>query len=174
MVRLVFILGAQNSADGALSAIALGRVARAIEEQRSDPTVVLLATGGFGSNFNLSRTPHRELVYRQLEQQGAKVERAEPGDLLSSNTVEDILMASQHAARRGFTRYDIVTSEFHAPRCRFIVNCIARDYAVTVLNAPEPVDISLEMQTHEAKALARLESQGGVLVDGVLYPFALA
>ncbi|MGB3473013.1 MAG: hypothetical protein WBA51_19525 [Erythrobacter sp.] len=95
MLKLAFILGAPNGTDGTLSSISLRRIEAALERQRNDNCLVLLATGGFGSHFNSTDTSHRELVYRHLEAAGATIDRAEASDLLSSNTVwTDVLRAS--------------------------------------------------------------------------------
>ncbi|NJO35471.1 MAG: hypothetical protein HC869_22695 [Rhodospirillales bacterium] len=68
---------------------------------------------GFGSHFNSTDTPHRELVYRHLEGAGATIDRAEASDLLSSNTVEDIALIVAFTKARGIAEYCVITSRFH-------------------------------------------------------------
>ncbi len=172
MTRSVFILGSPNAVDGTLSSISHSRIARAIKEQRKDADVVLLATGGFGAHFNMTEIPHRELVYNQLEGLGAVVDRMKPNDLLSSNTVEDILLIANFVEAQGINSYDIVTSSFHAVRCRFILNCIAHSHVVNVLTGEDPDDLDIEIIEHEDKALAQLGSQGGVFVENILHPYS--
>jgi hypothetical protein len=122
MPKFIFILGAPNASDGNLSSVSLSRIDAAIAKQRHEPNCVILATGGFGAHFNSTETPHREHVYRRLEAEGATIDRAEAGDLLSSNTVEDIVLIVAFTELRSVDEYCIVTSQFHAARCQFIIH----------------------------------------------------
>jgi uncharacterized SAM-binding protein YcdF (DUF218 family) len=166
----LFILGSPNSTDGALSPMAVNRAAKAIELQKARPDTVLLATGGFGRHFNISTTPHRELLHRYLLQRGALVDAATSEDFLSSNTVEDATMIIRFAASRGSERCGILTSQFHMARCRYIFECLAGRDTFDFLQAEDPSDLDLDSVSHEAAALTQLLSQGGVLVGDVLHP----
>lgn len=171
MSKLVFILGSPNDNHGELSCVSLHRIWAAVEMQRNDPDLILLATGGFGTHFNLTGTPHREFVYRHLEAAGAKIDRAEASDLLSSNTVEDIVLIVAFTKARGVDDYCIVTSRFHAARCRFIVDCLAAKQSVSVAAAADdPEELADEAREHEDRALRQLSEQGGVVVGGILHP----
>jgi DUF218 domain len=169
MSKFVFILGAPNGNDGKLSTVSLRRIEAAVEQQRSNPGFVILATGGFGPHFNSTGTPHREFVYRHLEAAGAAIDRAESNDLLSSNTVEDIVLVVAFMKARGLDQYYVVTSKFHAARCRFIIDCLAEKHSVTVVAADDPEDLEDELREHEDRALRQLSEQGGVVVGSVLY-----
>jgi DUF218 domain len=169
-VRLIFVLGSPNADDGTLSDISLGRIQRAVQEQQASPGTIILATGGFGAHFNTTDIPHRELVYRQLNTMGATLDRADATDLLSSNTVEDISLIGNFAVVRGAMAYGVVTSEFHADRCRFILRCIVPGHLVSILTAKDPSDLTTEIVNHEKRALALLTAQGGVLLEGILHP----
>ena len=169
MSKLAFILGAPNGTDGKLSSISLRRIEAALERQQNDNCLVLLATGGFGSHFNSTDIPHRELVYRHLEAAGATIDRAEANDLLSSNTVEDIDLIVAFTKAQGIDRYCIITSRFHVARCRFIVDCLAENQAVAIAAADDPVDLAAETRDHESRALRQLSEQGGVIIGGVLH-----
>jgi vancomycin permeability regulator SanA len=169
MSKLAFILGAPNGTDGKLSSISLRRIEAALERQQNDNCLVLLATGGFGSHFNSTNIPHRELVYRHLEAAGATIDRARPSDLLSSNTVEDIDLIVAFTKARGIDDYCIITSRFHVARCRFIVDCLAENQAVVIAAADDPVDLAAETSEHENRALRQLSEQGGVIIRGVLH-----
>jgi uncharacterized SAM-binding protein YcdF (DUF218 family) len=166
----VFILGSPNTVDRELSSISLNRVARAIGLQNTHPEMVILATGGFGSHFNTSTIPHRELIHQHLSRLGASINRASPDDLLSSNTVEDAMMILRFLASRGLDRCGIVTSEFHLARCRYIFECLAETVSVDFFTANDPASVDTEITSHEAIALAQLWAQGGVLVDNILFP----
>lgn len=169
MPKLVFILGAPNSTDGTLSSISLRRLGTALQRQRDDDCLILLATGGFGAHFNSTDTPHRELVYRHLEAAGATIDRAEASDLLSSNTVEDIALIVAFTKARGIDDYCIITSRFHVARCSFIVDCLAINQAVAIVAADDPADLAADTSDHESRALRQLEEQGGVIIEGVLH-----
>ena len=167
MSKLAFILGAPNGIDGALSSISLRRIEAAIEQQRNEDDLVLFATGGFGPHFNTTDIPHRELVYRHLDKAGARIDRAKPGDLLSSNTVEDIDLIVNFTKARGIDRYMIITSRFHAARCQFIVDCLTEKQTVTIIAADNPGDLAPEVSNHEYRAIRQLIEQGGVVVREV-------
>lgn len=171
MPKLAFILGAPNHTDGTLSSISLRRIEAGLERQRNDNSIELLATGGFGSHFNSTDTPHRELVYRYLEGAGATIDRAEACDLLSSNTVEDIALIVAFTKARGIAEYCIITSRFHVARCRFIVDCLAKNQAVTMVAADDPADLAADASDHESRALRQLTEQGGVIIGGVLHSY---
>jgi hypothetical protein len=166
----LFILGSPNSTSGMLSPISTHRVVKAIDLQNKHPEMVLLATGGFGSHFNTSTIPHRELLHRYLLQQGAVINPGAPNDLLSSNTVEDAAMILEFSSSRGSGRCGIVTSRFHLPRCRYIFECLTTPGVVEFFTADDPPYLDPAVVQHEAVSFALLQAQGGVLIDGVLYP----
>jgi hypothetical protein len=166
----LFILGSPNSEDGMLSPTSTNRAAKAIELQTAHPESVLLATGGFGSHFNTSSVPHRELLHQYLLQQGAVIDPGASNDLLSSNTVEDAIMILKFSASQGSERCGIVTSKFHIARCRYIFECLARLDFVQFFVADDPPSLNPEIFRHEAAALSLLQAQGGVLIDSVLHP----
>jgi hypothetical protein len=170
MPKFIFILGAPNASDGSLSSVSLSRIDAAIAKQRQEPDSVILATGGFGAHFNSTETPHREHVYRRLEAEGATIDRAEAGDLLSSNTVEDIVLIVAFTESRSVDEYCIVTSQFHAARCQFIIDCLAEKQTVEVLAADDPLTLPPEARDHEDRSLRQLSAQGGVVARNVLYP----
>jgi uncharacterized SAM-binding protein YcdF (DUF218 family) len=167
----LFILGSPNSPDGVLSPTSIGRIAKAIELQRVRPEIVILATGGFGCHFNTSTTPHRELLHSHLCQQGALIDRAKHDDLLSSNTVEDAVMILAFAESQAPpVRWGVVTSNFHAARCRFIFDCLAGPDVVDLYIADDADNLEPEVTRHETVALAQLWDQGGVMIGNVLHP----
>lgn len=169
MSKLAFILGAPNGNDGKLSSVSLRRIETALERQRNDPSLVLLATGGFGAHFNSTGTPHWEFVYRHLEAAGAAIDRAEGNDLLSANTVEDIAFIVAFTKARGINDYFVVTSRFHATRCRFIIDCLAKVQTVDVVAADDPEELTAAASDHEDRALRQLSEQGSVIIESVLH-----
>lgn len=169
MTRYVVILGSPNSVDGNLSQISTNRIKKAIEVQKNDPGVIILATGGFGAHFNTSKLPHRDIVYRYLLEQGAKIEIGSPSDLHSSNTVEDASLLLDFMSIRGVEKFGIVTSKFHMPRVEYIFQSIFEVGMVEFIPAEDPPDLNPEIFRHEKAAMTQLEAQGGVLDGGVMY-----
>jgi hypothetical protein len=47
----------------------------------------------------------------------------------------------------------VVTSAFHAARCKFIISCLPADHDVTVLFGRDPDDLAAEVHEHEDRAL---------------------
>jgi uncharacterized SAM-binding protein YcdF (DUF218 family) len=170
MQHNMFILGSPNSVDGVLSSISVKRIEKAIALQKANPDIVLMATGGFGSHFNTSTIPHRELLHQYLLQQDAVINPGSPDDLLSSNTVQDAIMILQFSNSRGLEKIGVVTSKFHMARCRYIFECLTETDFIEYFAADDPSSLSSEINRHESTALARLQAQGGVIIDDVLYP----
>jgi uncharacterized SAM-binding protein YcdF (DUF218 family) len=165
----LFILGSPNSVDGILSSTAINRILKAIALQKIDPEIVLMATGGFGSHFNTSASPHRELIHQYLVQQDAEFNPGHPGDLLSSNSVEDATTIAQYFNSRGRAKFGIVTSGFHMARCQYIFECVFEKDLVDFFAADDPSSLHPDILRHESTALAQLRAQGGVLIDGKLH-----
>ncbi|QCY13193.1 YdcF family protein [Pseudomonas sp. MPC6] len=170
MKKPVFILASPNSADGELSPMSIGRIERAVQLQQMQPDVVLLATGGFGDHFNMSNTPHRELVHQCLFIRGAAIDRATPADLLSANTVEDVWMIIAFARKRGCADYGVVTSSSHLKRCRYIFECLDPTARVDFFAADDSTNPDDAIGKHEVVAMERLVAQGGVMIGEVLHP----
>ena len=169
MSKIIFVLGSPNSDDGGLSDISLGRIECAVAIQALLPESVIVATGGFGIHFNSTKTPHRELVHCRLSELGFSLSVGGPDDLLSSNTVEDVLMIAAFATSHGYERYSVVTSKFHLQRCRYIFDCLEVK-PVDLYGSNDPLGLDPNIVKHEARALSQLVGQNGVVVDGVLYP----
>lgn len=166
----LFILGAPNTPSGELSSISLLRIDRAIQVLGSGFGDAIMVTGGFGAHFNTSARSHRAIVHKHLAESGAALDPAEPGDLLSSNTVEDMVLIRGFLEGRGLARCGIVTSQFHARRCRYLISCLFEADTVTLFPADDPSDVDPAVVEHERNALTRMIEQGGVLVNGVVYP----
>ncbi|KAF2665826.1 hypothetical protein BT63DRAFT_428772 [Microthyrium microscopicum] len=170
MPYILFILGSPNSPDGILSPTSENRITRAIEIQTKYPEMIIMATGGFGSHFNTSPTPHRELLHQCLLRNGAVIDAASPKDLLSSNTVEDATMILEFSSSHHVERFGVLTSKFHMTRCQFIFECLAGLDVVDLFTAADPPSLAPDVLEHETTALDSLKAQGCVIVEGVPYP----
>jgi len=168
---VIVVLGAPNDAVGTLSAIALSRAQRAFTEYCRHPGCRLLLTGGFGDRFNTTDQPHAHHVAQHLIRRGV-----DPGDILefalSSNTVEDAVLARKVLAGKPVDEIRVVTSDFHCRRAELIFGQAFPDKKVVVLGTTVPLSPAEQARrvAHEAQALRQIEQQGGVhfppLTDG--------
>ncbi|MEI6386411.1 MAG: YdcF family protein [Spirochaetota bacterium] len=157
----IVILGSPNDSDGRLSPQALSRIGVGLEAFRSQPSAVILLTGGFGPHFNNAARPHAAYARDHLMERGA------PGEAflefaLSSNTVEDALLAGPILAKAGIDRALIVSSDFHLARARFVFLALNPRLDLEFLAAPTllPPEELARLAAHEEEALASLRRDG--------------
>jgi uncharacterized SAM-binding protein YcdF (DUF218 family) len=166
---LIIVLGAQNDAQGRLSAMALARARGALEVYRECTGRRLVVTGGYG-HFNPAPLPHAHYMARYLIAQGV-----DPTDILaqveSAHTVEDAALTRQFldafaeseradsgradsgrtgsgpaepARRHSDARQDpftltIVTSDVHVPRARLIFEHFFPPARLVTIGTPDAV-----------------------------------
>lgn len=151
--------------------MAAARVDCAIEEHRRLPDSQILITGGWGEHFNSAPLPHAEYVKMALLARGVDPS-AIRGCIPSANTVEDVWMSIQC-----LDDFDgplvIITSEHHVDRARFIFECFFPPLRLRFLATPSfvPETELPGLYKHEAIRLDELRRQGGVIVEGRLYPW---
>ncbi|MEL6874699.1 MAG: YdcF family protein [Pseudomonadota bacterium] len=167
--RYLFVLGAPNDEQGGLSEISLNRIELAVSISRLDPEVRVIATGGHGDHFNRTDRPHHRYVADELAKHGVQTFDARPHDFLSSNTVEDAVQISGFINVQQVSKIEVVTSEFHIERCRFIFDCLMREQKVDFHAAKNPADAELQI-IHERNATKRLIDQGGVVIGKDFFP----
>ena len=162
--RYVFILGAPNDVDGRLSLTSLARIDTAERLYRDDPKIRVVVTGGYGAHFNRAQRPHRVYVGDELGRRGIVIEEV-PDDLMASaNTVQDALSIESFVEAKGLSAFEVITSAFHVARCHFIFDCVFTSARVALHSAADPADLMPSVVEHEARALADLVAQGGVMV----------
>lgn len=88
MKSRLLLLGSPNDNRGNLSQIAIDRVNCAYGVYKSNVSVKLLCTGGFGEQFNTTGIPHAHYAKKRLVEMGADPDDFLPF-VLSSNTYED-------------------------------------------------------------------------------------
>lgn len=117
------MLGAQNNIHGQLSAMALGRVKKALEVFNINKGYKLILTGDKGWNFNRTNKSHFTYSSQFLTDNGISKD-----DIFSTipsrNTVEDIILTKVVLERNQIRKIKIITSDFHMQRVKLICNRI--------------------------------------------------
>ena len=163
---LIVVLGSPNDEHGNLSAIARARLTLAAKEYSRRPNCGILVTGGFGPHFNRSPLPHAEHARSFLLSLGVP-DTSFSDFALSSNTVEDALLALPIVERLQAKRLVVITSEFHVDRARYIFGRVFSRLEIQYLGAPHnaPAAALRELADHEARALAHLRAVRGSCRD---------
>jgi uncharacterized SAM-binding protein YcdF (DUF218 family) len=156
------VLGSPNDELGNLSAIARERLALAAEEHSRRPNCGILVTGGFGPHFNRSPLAHAEHA-RSFLLSLAVPDSAFADFALSSNTVEDALLALPIVERLRAERLVVITSDFHVERARYIFDRVFSGLEIRYVGAPHdgPPAALRGLADHEARSLARLRAVRG-------------
>jgi len=171
----IFILGHANDEQGRLSSSSKSRIAYAVsvrQQLRSkNIPVSLLATGGFGSKFNSTATPHHEWVEREIRKQGFESGVQSGACLSSANTVEDAVLIHKYCNANDVGSLQIVTNDFHQERCQLVFGAIFNSQDIPVIGVDDPPDVAQSTYDHETRATKHLKNQGGVLWGDKLFPF---
>jgi uncharacterized SAM-binding protein YcdF (DUF218 family) len=155
---LIIILGSPNADDGALPAMALGRVALGYA-RHCELGWPLLLTGGFGEHFNRTTLPHAHYLQDWLLARGVATTAILPF-VLSRHTGEDAQLARPIVEATGARQLLVVTSDFHVARATWHFRAVFPDYAVEVIGAPYLASCTVEdrerLVAHERRRLAEL------------------
>lgn len=160
--ELLVLLGNTNSLDGSISEITKSRARLAIELLQQEANLVVIATGGFGKEFNESSTAHGELVSKFLIANGIDKTRIWPY-ASGSNTVQDAMSVLKALEEEGhIQRVHIVTSRFHGERVKYIFEQLFRNYELEYHFADDPTDpVELAaLRRKEKESLANLQGMG--------------
>ena len=152
---LILLFGHENSPEGQLSDIAISRCAIALALLKTHPESVVMPTGAFGKNFNVTDRAHSAYLTDYLLANGITADRILRGTN-RSNTLENILSARKVIADSEFSRVIAVTSEYHAPRVRVILDRIFRSIRFSIEEAQTPVALIDGERRKEAKSFRRL------------------
>lgn len=159
--KILILLGNENTEQGALSETALIRSNLAIEKAKNDEQYMILPTGSFGDHFNVSSTPHGELLTNYLIKNGIDSSRILPFTQ-TSNTVEDSYGVLQYLNKHNiYDEIHIITSEFHMERVKYIFGRVLQNYKIKYFEANNPNDNNLisKRKRHEVKALKKLKEE---------------
>ena len=167
---VVIYLGAQNDAQGVLSAMALERAQGAMDAYRSTPGAKLLITGGYG-HFNPAPLPHAHYVVQHLLAEDVPAKDLLP-PVESQHTVEDAALTRESLALHDVRSICVVTSELHVPRAQLIFTCFFDPARLSFVGTPNCISGErLQRQAaHEQKSIALIRRQGGIIYQGRLWP----
>ncbi len=118
--RIIVVLGGTNARNGRLSPMSVRRLRVALGIFRARPHgAAFLLTGGFGDHFNVTARPHWTYAQRWLRRHGVPADRFLPA-APSRHTPDDALLGARRLRRHPDAGLVLVTSDFHAPRARFL------------------------------------------------------
>lgn len=152
---LILLFGHENSPSGQLSDVAISRCDVTLGLLNQHPNAVVLPTGGFGAHFNVTERMHSSYLADYLLTHGVDGSRILSGTS-SSNTLEDCLCARKVVVDEGFSPIIAVTSEYHAPRVRLILNSVFRALQFSVEEAQTPAGFIDGEKQKEARSFAWL------------------
>jgi len=160
--ELLLVLGAPNSPEGLLSAVALSRLNACYTLFHPQQHTILL-TGGYGPHFNTSSKPHAWYGQQYLIGKGVPASQILTG-VESRNTVEDALLSKPLVSKLQPARVTVITSEYHLQRAGIIFTEVYNKLAPLHFIAAPSYDLPLqEMQAllrHEEEALALIYKSG--------------
>lgn len=158
MKSILLLLGSPNDNRGNLSQIAIDRVNCAYGVYKSNVSVKLLCTGGFGEQFNTTGIPHAHYAKKRLVEMGADPDNFLPF-VLSSNTYEDFDKAKVTIEEYLPDILIVITSDFHMERARLLQKKILDYPGVIFIPAKSslPENELLPFINHEKKAIEKIE-----------------
>lgn len=163
--NILLVLGAPNSPEGLLSAMALSRLDTCYDLYTRGDYLIML-TGGFGPHFNTSNKAHAWYTRQYLLGKGVPAQHI-IGMVESANTVEDARLSKEMLMQRHPASLTVITSEYHLLRAGIIFEAVYRQALPLYFIAAPSCDLSLsQMQAalqHEKKAVRDL------LLNGVRY-----
>jgi hypothetical protein len=164
-MRLLVILGHEHDSNGKLSEDAEARCERAAELAHSyTEDYLILPTGGFGDYFNQGDSPHGRLVRDCLVSQGFDLSNFLPATA-SAGTVEDAWHTLRYVRQNRFTgNMDVVSSDFHMSRVRFIFSRTFPDLDISYYSANSKRD-DTDLQKKERYEERRLREISRDWVD---------
>lgn len=156
--RLILLFGHHNDEQGKLSDIARARCDTAIQLLKDSPrNVCVLPTGAFGKHFNTTDQPHSFYLSRYLIDSGVSPELILPGTE-SSNTFEDCARARHIVIDRHVNEVVAVTSDYHVPRVRFILEKVFQGIRFSIQPSPTPADFKIAEEMEEKKRFKKLKN----------------
>jgi len=161
MQAVIIVLGAANDVNGNLSASALARLNKGLEEFHRRSGSLFLPTGGFGGHFNISPRPHADYARDYLLGRGVPKDRILPG-VESANTLEDAFLSAQALDGMAVDEIVVVTSDYHGPRAEMLFTKALEGKSFTLSLADEkipPAERALR-EIHERRAIKSLRAQG--------------
>lgn len=157
MKCIILLLGSPNDDKGNLSQIAKDRINCAHSVYKSNISIKILCTGGFGEHFNTTDVPHAQYAKEALVKMGV-CENDFLTFVLSSNTYEDFEKAKTIIEQELPDLLIVVTSDFHMERVKLLQKRILNYPKVIFIPAKSNLSESelLPLINHEKSAIERL------------------
>jgi len=157
--RILIPLGAPNSPDGVLSAIAQSRLDLCLKIYTD--TDLVLCTGGWGKHFNISKKPHALYAKEYLLKNGVS-SQCFLDFALSANTVEDAVKVKEIISTFTEPHLVVITSDFHLERAKLIFTEIVKGYTIQFMGAKVelPEEQRKKMVAHEKRAIRSIMERG--------------
>lgn len=157
--RILIVLGAPNSPEGILSATAKNRLDLCFKIFSEND--LILCTGGWGKQFNISDKPHAYYAKKYLLKKGI-VESSFSNFALSSNTVDDAVKSKEIISEYNHPRLLVITSDFHLNRAKLIFEEILSEDAISFVGAENNLSEQQLKQAveHENKSIDHITKNG--------------
>lgn len=155
---IIIVLGAPNSSTGELSSIAQSRLNHCVSIYETGMFVV--CTGGWGEQFNTTKTAHADYAKNYLIKKGIPVDSFLDG-VYSANSVDDAVKTKQ--VINGIdAKLMIITSDYHLERIKLIFNKVLSTYACSYIGVKtDLVDAELDkLIEHEKQAVTSILNNG--------------
>ena len=159
MKEVLIVLASPNSPQGKLGDIALDRLNCCLSMFNPKENLIL-CTGGFGKNFNITNKPHAEYAIEYLVGKGIN-KAFFMGIAMSSNTVDDAVKVKEILSNSKFS-VKIITSDFHLERVKIIFEQILIGVQKEYYGVGHKLSIKIkhELLEHEKKAIEEIEKNG--------------
>ncbi len=160
--EILIVLGSPNSSTGELSNISKSRLNYCKEIFREGKLII--CTGGWGKQFNISTKPHGFYAKEYLIGKGL-TEKDFLEIALSSNTVDDAVKINPILSNLKNFNLTVITSDYHLNRVKLIFNEILEAYNMGFIG----VDSGLKKEKY--KLLLKHENTAiqQILENGLYY-----
>lgn len=141
---VVCLLGSQNDEQGRLSSEGVARAQVAMALWKCMPDAELILTGGFGSHFNRSGTPHWQVAREFLLERGVPAASIR-GGVESGHTLDDFVKLTASNLLRAGDTVAFVTSDYHVARASLLAHRLVaiEHFFVPAPTVPQPVEYTL-------------------------------
>jgi len=158
--NIIILLGNTNDDSGLLSHISRLRCKIAVQLFNKNNDCIILPTGGFGSSFNKTNSPHYSYLKKRLTDLNIPEDKILKG-IDSKGTFQDLLMARGLLNRMIKTNINLnkvflVTSEYHKERVAFISNKILNNFDYIVVTEKDFSNITI---SNEAYSQIQIETK---------------
>lgn len=162
---IYLVLGSLNYRTGELNDLATNRLDKCLEltsKHDTDYNYGIICTGGFGSNFNNTSTPHGEHLFKYLRNNG--IDEDKFIDIaFSKHTVDDAVLSKEIIEKINFKAIKIITSDFHEERVRLIFGKVfPKNWVFDINPAISKMEKARKekLTKHEARAIKQIKENG--------------